>query len=482
MKRAIPLLITLALLPLPPSQAQPLPSPRRLVFTRVTIIDVRGGATKRDMTVGVTDNRISEIGKAGKVRIPQEARVVDASGKYLIPGLWGMHAHLLAHNKRDSFFPLYVVNGVTAVRDMHSTLLPPEINQWREQIADGTFLGPRVIALAGPLISGPTSRQGPESRVATEAEARQAVISRKRAGVDFIKVGSQLSRDAYFAIADEAKKQRLPFVGHVAETVSAAEASEAGQRSIEHNSGVLIACSTRATELMKENTEAVDKVGIPLVLTHLRVKAKARETFSDQKARTLFERFRSNDTWVVPTLAQGHVWQYLSDGTLPYENWLKYMPRSFTSNWRNAPAFGQPTPQDISEGKKNFRKEIELIGAMRRAGVKVMAGTDANGGFPSLIPGISLHEELRLFVEAGFTPIEALQAATLDPARFLGQEKELGAVERGKFADLVLLDASPLEDIRNTQKISAVVLNGRLLDRKALDELLARAEAAANKR
>ena len=119
---------------------------------------------------------------------------------------------------------------------------------------------------------------------------------------------------------------------------------------------------------------------------------------------------------------------------------------------------------------------------MRRAGVKIMVETDANGGFPSLIPGISLHEELRLFVEAGFTPMEALQAVTLNPARFLGKEKELGTIERGKLADLVLLDANPLEDIRNTQKINAVVLNGRLLDRKALDKLLAQAEAAANKR
>ena len=143
------------------------------------------------------------------------------------------------------------------------------------------------------------------SKVATEAEARQAVISRKQAGVDFIKVHSQISRDVYFAIADEAKKQRLPFVGHVTEPVSAAEASEAGQRSIEHNSGVLMACSTREAELRKENTEEVDKVGIPLVLMHLRAKAKARETFSDQKAMALFERFRSNDTWVVPTLVQG---------------------------------------------------------------------------------------------------------------------------------------------------------------------------------
>jgi imidazolonepropionase-like amidohydrolase len=138
-----------------------------------------------------------------------------------------------------------------------------------------------------------------------------------------------------------------------------------------------------------------------------------------------------------------------------------------------------PSAQDLADGDQDFRTAIEIVAAMRRAGLKLMAGTDANGPFPSLIPGISLHEELRLFVEAGFTPAEALRAATLAPAQFLGRQQDFGTVERGKVADLVLLDADPLADIRNTQKIRAVMLSGRLLDRKALDEIQSRLKAAA---
>jgi imidazolonepropionase-like amidohydrolase len=452
------------------------PAPAGVAFTHVSVVDPGGSATLPDRTVVVTGDRISEIGSTAQVRIPPGARVFDATGKYLIPGLWDMHAHIFTH-RGDAFFPLYAVAGVTAVRDMHTVVPMAQIEEHRKRLATGTLIGPRLIAVAGPLIAGPAGggRFPPECVVGTPDEARAAVVARKRMGVDFIKPHGGLSRELLLAIADEAKRQGLPVAGHAPGPPE--EASDAGLRSIEHNTGVLMSSDPRAPELRKQNAAATPEPGVGFVIQNLRRRAKA--TFDEQTAQPLFAKFRANDTWLVPTLVQGLVWHYLADGTVPYPDWMRYMPRSFTREWKNSPGFVNPSAQDLVNGNNDLRAAIEIVAAMRRAGLKLMAGTDANGPYPSLIPGISLHEELRLFVEAGYTPAEALRAATLAPAQFLGPERDFGTVEREKVADLVLLDADPLADIRNTQKIQAVMLNGRLLDRKALDQIQSRLEASA---
>jgi Amidohydrolase family len=453
------------------------PAPEAVAFTHVAVVDPRGTTTQRDRTVVLTGDRIGEIGSSAEVRIPPGARVVDGTGKYLIPGLWDMHAHVFTHSG-DAFFPLYAVAGVTAVRDMHTAVPMPKIEEHRTRLAAGTLIGPRLIAVAGPLIAaGPAAqaRFPPQCLVGTPAEARAAVVARKRMGVDFIKVAGGLSREQLLAIADEARRQGLPLAGHAPGPPD--EVSDAGLRSIEHNGGVRISSDPRALELRKQIAAATPEPGVGFVIQNLRRRAGAR--FDEQAAQPLFAKFRANDTWLVPTLVQGLVWQYLADGTVPYPAWLRYMPRSFTSEWKNSPAFVNPSPQDLVDGNNDFRTSIEIVAAMRRAGLKLMAGTDANGPFPSLVPGISLHEELRLFVRAGYTPAEALRAATLAPAQFLGQEGDFGTVDSGKVADLVLLDADPLADIGNTQKIHAVVLNGRLLDRRVLDEIQSRLEVSA---
>jgi len=452
------------------------PAPAVVALTHVAIVDPSGTATQRDRTVVVSGDRIAQIGGTGEVTIPPAARVIDGTGKYLIPGLWDMHAHVFTH-RGDAFFPLYAVAGVTGVRDMHTVVPMAEIQEHRRRLAAGTLIGPRLIAVAGPLIAGPSGQGRFPSQcvVSTPAEARAAVVARKRMGVDFIKVHGGLSQDLLLAIADEAKQQGLPVLGHAPGRPE--DASDAALRSIEHNTGVRMSGSPDAAALRKQNAASVPEEGVGFVIQNLRRRAKAR--FDEQTAQPLFAKFRANDTWLVPTLVQGLVWQYLADGTLPYPDWLRYMPRSFTSTWKNSPGFQNPSAQDLVEGNNDLRIAVEIVAAMRRAGLKLMAGTDANGPFPALIPGISLHEELSLFVEAGYTPAEALRAATLAPAQFLGREGDFGTVEPGKIADLVLLDADPLVDIRNTRRIQAVVLHGRFLDRNALDEILSRLEAAA---
>jgi imidazolonepropionase-like amidohydrolase len=407
--------------------------PESLVLTHVTVIDVAGGVTKPDMTVVITGDRISEVAEAGKVVAPPGATIVDAAGKFLIPGLWDMHVHWY---NRDTL-TLFTANGVTGIREMFGN---PDLLRWRQDIAKGSLPGPRMI-VASPIIDGPQP-VWPTSIVAPNAdEGRKAVIKVKKDGADFVKVYSRLPRDAYFAIADEARRQGLPFAGHVPSSVSAAEASDAGQKSIEHLTGIMIA-------------------------------------LSDKKADELFARFVKNETWQCPTLTVLRGRAYLGDENFRRDQRLKFIPPQMKERWSQRIA--NRNDENYPNAKKVFQKELEIVGAMRKAGVQLLAGTDT--GNPFCFPGFSLHEELALLVIAGLTPVEALRSATLNPAKFLGLDKTLGTIEQGKVADLVLLDANPLEDVRNTQRINAVISNGRLFDRKALNKMLAQAESATNRR
>src|SRR5947209_7309868 len=230
-----------------------------LAFTHATVIDMTGAKPESDMTVVIEGNRIAALGKTGRVRIPKDAQIINASGKFLIPGLWDMHVHTLREDRLATFFPLFVANGVTSVRDMSSTLANFDmLKQWRGEITNGTRLGPRIIA-AGPLIDGPKPVWTDFISVSTAAEGRETVRTLKQHGVDFIKVYSGLPRDIYLAIADETKKQGLTFVGHEPNAVLAAEASDAGQKSFEHLYGVLLGCSRDEAALRAEAVEEMMK-------------------------------------------------------------------------------------------------------------------------------------------------------------------------------------------------------------------------------
>jgi imidazolonepropionase-like amidohydrolase len=479
MKKAsmLPLLLGLAALLF--AQAQQSTQPRPLVLTHVTVIDATGAPAKPEMTVVITGDRIRELGPTQRVRIPKDAQVVDATGRFLIPGLWDMHVHWYGYDK--AYLRLFTVNGVTGVRVMWGA---PIHFEWRKEIEEGTLLGPRMV-ISSMIVDGPKPVWPASIAVANQAEARQAVIQVKQEGADFVKVYSLLPREAYFAIAEEAKKQGLPFAGHVPYSVSAGEASDAEQRSIEHLTGILAACSTREEELRKGFEDAFSNLPQGQRLPNpARTRPLTRmmlETFSLEKAATLFPRLKRNHTWQCPTLTVLRSGAFINDRNFRKDPRLKYMPTQLRTQWDPSTdfRFRERTAEDFDLARLVYKKQTELVGMMHRAGVEFLAGTDVQN--PYCFPGFSLHDELALLVQAGLSPMEALQAATLKPARFLGKQKELGTVEKGKIADLVLLEANPLEDIRNTTKINSVVLNGRLLDRKALDQLLAELEAAAKK-
>lgn len=437
-------------------------SAKPIAFEHVAIVDVRSGQTKADMTVLLSKHRINQIGPSKSVHVPKNALIIDASGKYLIPGLWDMHVHSLWDASRPSlFFPLFLANGVTSVREMGGPMPAADQVRWRNDVESGAALGPRLV-VSGPFVDGPRPIWPGSIKVSTEEDGKQAVDTLTAAGVDFVKVYTGVPRAAYFGIAEEAKKKKIPFVGHVPLQIGVDEASNARQRSIEHLMGILLYTSSKGDELKADLMKGtnINQINNQLV-----------DTYDPPKAAALYALFVKNDTWQTPTLTIRHARPYLQELQASNDPRLKYMPKSIVESWGPHVDQRQPTrPEIIASRKRLFQKELELVGSMNRAGVKLLAGTDTPN--PYCFPGFSLHDELGFMVEAGLTPLEALQTATINPAEFLGLSKTLGTVEEGKIADVVLLDANPLENIANTKRIAAVVSSGRLLDRKALDGLL----------
>jgi imidazolonepropionase-like amidohydrolase len=433
-----------------------------LALTHVAVIDVESGTSKPNETVVVTGNLITAMGADDETVIPRGAKVINALGKFVIPGLWDMHVHW--YNKQS--LTLFIANGVTGIRQMFGN---PDLLRWRDEIARGSLEGPRMV-VASPIVDGDPPVWPGSIVVHDEAEGRKAVVETKRAGADFVKVYSRLSRDAYLGIADEARRQGIPFAGHVPQSISAAEASEAGQKSIEHLTGILLASSTEEAQLRRE----LEGSSTP-VIANFRAEARALDTFSPTKASGLFETFVKHETWQCPTLTVLRSEAYEDDESLRKDPRLAFIPRPMQERWSGR-TFNR-TEQGKTLARRIFQKEVQLVGDLRHAGVPLLAGTDT--GNPFCFPGFSLHDELALLVTAGLTPAEALRAATLDPAKYLGLNGMLGKIDAGEVADLVLLEGNPLEDIRNTQRIDAVIANGRLFERSSLDRMLSNGRAAA---
>ena len=447
----------------------PATGPPPLVLKDVTVIDMASAGPRPGMTVVVRDGRIETV--AREVAVPKGAQVVDARGKFLVPGLWDMHVHLWDAERQ---MPLFLANGVTGVRDMANR--PDVIFRLREEVRTGKVLGPRIVA-CGPQVDGPGEAPAHALPVANAAEARQAVQRLKAWGADCVKPHDRVPRDAYFALVDEAKRAGLPVMGHVPNEVTPEEASEAGQRSIEHLGGLFDACSSAKAEIerMKSLPPPADPSEFPQ-----RIAARgtlALDTYSPEICGRLFARFARNGTAQVPTFATAYARTFIDDLSRQDDPRLRYIPKEQRERWKPENDFFARfrTPEYVAYQKRYYAASLKLVGAMHRAGVTILAGTDLSLAY--VYPGFSLHDELAFLVEAGLSPLEALKAATIGPARLLGLENTLGTIEAGKTADLLLLDADPLADIRNTRRIAGVVVNGRWLGpddlKKMLDQVAA---------
>jgi len=451
------LLLTLcALLPAARSQT--------LTITHVTIIDTVTGKTQPDRTVVIHDNRIDAITRS--TRTPPAGKVIDATGQYLIPGLWDMHTHVYfgrtAADGTDLILPLFLANGVTGIRDMGSDLDP--VLHARDEIAAHRITGPRMV-VSGPMLDGPKSHYKAAIAITTPADGRAAVAMLQQRGADFIKVQSGVPREAYFAIADEAKKRNIPFEGHVPDAIRASEAVTAGQRTFEHLIGIFEASSPDE-----------DKY-----LTGTKAPGMFLANYDPIREAAIIQLLAKNHVWQCPTLFwERGQWlvdaiDYTQDPDLAYagHTWVtKQWPGSQKSILKTL----DTDPLPIRE--KFVTHELEIVRKLHAAHVPFLAGTDTPAGV-DVIPGISLHLELERFVAAGFTPLEALQTATLNPALFYNKRADFGSVEKGRLADLLLLEANPLDNITNTRKIAGVIADGHYLGKPEIEQLRTTLKALA---
>ncbi len=497
MRRTIALLVS-CLLSVPLfAQSKEAKEKRSLVFQNVTVIDVVKGETKSEMTVVISGNRITEVTAKSETR---GGLVVDGTGKYLIPGLWDMHVHALTRWEWASL--LLLANGVTGIRDTGTILGPADIIKIREGVESGSIVAPRVISSAKQIDGIPKSKAF-YIEVDTAERMRQEVRRQKAEKLDFVKVYTNLSRDAFFAGLDESKKIGIPFDGHVSKFVTAREASDAGMRSIEHSWRHRAACATAEAEIgdaLFEMDKAQTKGDYKTrAVLEDKIFLLGLKTYSSQKCVELGKTFAKNGTWFVPTLVEMQTrLRPEFPGEPEFEGFykdprLKYVSSAVADAWRQRVLMGLGNlegqmvwgPRDddtiMDEREQEFRNRLKMPTDLQKGGAGILAGTDADTNFPFLFFGFSLHDELELLVKGGMTPLEALRTATLNPARFLKREQELGSVEVGKLADLVLLDANPLENIANTKKIAGVVTNGKYLPRAELDAMLSKAQAIVHK-
>jgi hypothetical protein len=447
-----------------------------LAITRVSVVDVERGRLFPDHTVAIKAGRIIAMAPAARVVVTSSARVIDGAGKYLMPGLWDMHTHLgFSGNPPALELPLFTAHGVTGIRVMAtprdlSTLA--RLRQLQAGTASGTIVGPRVLALGSWPVNGEAGI--PDSMPAffkarTQDEGRALAQYFKQNGYDFIKVYTNLSRDGYLGLAEEARRLGLPFGGHEPTPLSAIELSNAGQKSIEHSRIFLFNCFPGADSLQKGQ----------LRLGGTALRRRMVDEYDARACAQVYATFARNRTYITPTHVTRRMDAFADDATLRRDARMKYIPGNQRMRWL-ADAGGMVASDPSPEGRRSYmdfyRKGLALTNDAYRAGVPVILGTDAGDSF--VFPGASVHDELGELVKAGLSPAEALRAATLTPAQYFERTADFGTVQPGRFADLVLLDANPLHEIGNTLRIHSVIQGGRAFSRAALDSMLTRVERA----
>lgn len=441
-----------------------------LAITHVAVIDVESGDVLANRTVLVAGGRIVAVGASDSLAVPAGARRVEAAGQYVVPGLWDTHVH--SATSTVWHFPLFIAHGVTSVRNMHTGVdTALELTHGiKRRLASGELLGPRVLA-NGPIVDGEPAIHAGSVVVRTAAEARAAVDSLASAGADFIKVYDRVPREAFFALAEQAKQRGIAVDGHVPNSVRPEEAAGAGLRTEEHLTGMQFGCSTHADSVRAELERG--KTRRPATYlegysAYLRLERALYDTRDPALCVATAEAYRRNGVAAVPTFVGSHH-ESSPAAVLADSASMRWIPAAVRRRWED---MAGPGPADAIRELigQTLHLRDDNVRVLSSAGVTILAGTDVGNMF--LVPGLSLHQELALLVQAGLSPLQALQAATVNPARQLQMADSLGTVAAGQLADLVLLRANPLVDIRNTLAIAGVVVDGRFFGREELDALL----------
>ena len=444
-----------------------------VIVTNVNVIDVVNGITITNQTVAIENGEINAIVPFSESDEFNSEFTIDGEGKYIIPSLWDMHTHYTTSSEFNGFSNLFIVNGVLGVRDLWGDL------NSRDSMAATNALAP-TIYLSGAIIDGSfTLLQGSLQPKNTE-EAINMVDSLHQKGADFIKVYDDLSEDIYKAIANRCSQLELPFAGHVPMAIKTEVASEMGQKSMEHLNGIWKSSTTLEKEI--DSLEGDFKANfmsnnLPAAInTFITINSKLNSAFDEHETIQLAKILSKNGTYVTPTLITIDKHWSRKGGTYKSQEQNKYVPDNLLQQWDPELNFPEKMfpPVAWETGKELLNTSLQITKILHDNEVTLLAGTDC--GVSYVIPGFSIHDKLKLFVKAGLSNPDALKTATLNPAKYFDISDSNGQVATGMKADLLLLDANPLDDISNTKKIYGVIRNGEYLNRDYLDKLLTEAE------
>ena len=466
----------------------PAQEPAGLAFTNVTVVDGTDAAA-RLATVIVQGDRIAGIREPGDR--PAGLRIIDGTGKYLVPALWDMHVHLAARPEPElaerMMLPLLLAHGIVGVRDMGGPL--PRVLDLRSKVGSQELAGPRIIT-PGPFVDG-AGEADPMFRRAPDAAAAATVVGELAAsGVDFIKAQAGLEPAAHRGLSAAARKAGLTLAGHIPVSMSVEEVVQNGQRTIEHVSPALVgdgmllmACSSRADELLAElraiETARGSRPAEEIARREAALRQRTLDTYDPERARTVGRLLQDRGVWIVPTLIWSASFRPQTREDDGRGLAMEYVPAAMRSRFVEARRqfIARQSDEALAAARAVAVASARAVRDLHAAGARVLAGTDTFDAF--VLPGLSLHQELQRLVEAGLSPRAALQAATRNAAEARGTQDTEGTIADGKRADLLLVDADPTVNIGNLARVSAVVSDGRLYDRAALDRLLAEARAFA---
>ena len=438
-------------------------SPTVLVLRGGTLVNVASGKEISDSVIVMRGERIEQVG-SGNTGIPDGAQIIDAKGKWIIPGLIDSHAH--AENPDDTPFSLYLTNGVTTIRNPGGNITVLRLT--RERLLRGELIGPRLF-FSGPLLDGvPPVWPDLSLLVDTPQRARSAVNFLADQGVDFVKVYNNVKEPELRAIIETAKERELPVAGHIPRSMTMTHAIELGMTRLEH---------IRVTGREMLSLDEAQKIDL-LPLGSREPLLWQRFDLQSEKMHALVQRLARSKIFLDPTLVAAEVTEVPTLDADRNDPNNQYLSPTVVERYVNFKSPLYELPPDLqAAGAEAFHKQEKFVGMCNRAGVKIIAGTDGPG-IGSLLPGFGLHRELELLVASGLSPLQALRAATLTAAEALGKEDRLGTIEPGKFADMVVLNADPLQEIQNLRKIYLVVQGGKTY---APDALLQQARSQANK-
>ncbi len=477
MRKILSLLSTVALLAFactPPGET----FENAVCIENISTVDPKDGLREKQ-TVIIRDGKIFKIAPTGELKLSSKNQIIDGTGKYLIPGLWDSHIHFAyIESLAPRMFDLFLSYGITSVRDTGGEI--GFVKKWKDASLANPTDAPRVM-IAGPLLDGmPNVYDGSDpghpplsvGSNSVEAVADQ-VESITKVGVDLLKAYEMLTPEQFAMVMKLAKEKGLKVTGHVPLSMDVATASNAGLNSMEHMRNLELSCASNADELLKQRQEMLRKgKTIPGGELRTNIHSAQREiavkNYDEKKADEIIQVLLKNQTWQIPTLALNTGQTRRPFGQPEWQESFEYLPDTLRAQW-----------QGVIDGAKDreippFRQQysqwmLNMAAKIHKAGIPIMAGTDTPIGF--LTPGMSLHEELVVLVEAGLTPQEALKTATLNPAKYFNLENELGSIKETMWADLLILTANPLENIKNTQRIDAVVKQGKYYDREALNQI-----------